>query len=68
MIGALTGAVEREAGRWGSAGRTDDVGRGQEPKRGTNVTALPRALGTHCSSLRKEVPCLITDNWRGGTT
>lgn len=36
------------------------------PKRGTKVAVLLRALGTHCSNLRKEVPCLKTDNRGGG--
>ena len=44
-----------------------DAGRGQEPKRGIIVAVTPRALRTHCSSMRKEVPSLVTDNYTGGT-
>lgn len=58
------------SGSWqgmvGSFKRTE-AGKGWDAKRGANVAVLPRALGTHCSSLRKETPCLITDDCRGGT-
>lgn len=69
MISTLTGAAEREAGeerRGCGVGRTD-IERGWASRRGARVAVLPAALGTHCSSLRKEVPCLITHNCGGGT-
>lgn len=44
-----------------------DTGRGRMPMQGANVAVLPKALGTRCSILRKEVPCLVADNYRGGT-
>jgi len=65
MTGAFTGAVET-GGMVGSFERTE-AGRGWDAKRGINVAVLPRAPGTHCSSLRKETSCLITDDCRGGT-
>lgn len=65
MTGAFTGAVET-GGMVGSFERTE-AGRGWDAKRGTSVAVLPRAPGNHCSSLRKETPCLITDDCRGGT-
>lgn len=59
----MIGAVEREASeerRGYGVGRTDT-------ERGTNVAVLHKGLGPLCSVLRKEVPCLVTDSYRGGT-
>lgn len=36
------------------------TGWGLMPKGGASVAVLPKVLGTHCSILRKEVPCLVT--------
>lgn len=65
MTGAFTGAVE--TGGMVSSFKRTEAGRGQDAKKGSNVAVLPRAPGTHCSSLRKETPCLITEDCRGGT-
>ena len=65
MTGAFTGAVET-GGMVSSFERTE-AERGWDAKSGTNVAVLPRAPGTHCSSLRKETPCSITDDCRRGT-
>lgn len=59
----MIGAVEREASEERSGygdGRIDSGG-------GTNVAVLHKGLGPLCSVLRKEVPCLVTDSYRGGT-
>ena len=67
VFGALPGG--RGEGSWkerqGCGIGRINAGKGV-PKRGAMVAVLPRALGTHCSSLRKEVPCLKTDNRGGG--
>lgn len=53
-------------GRRGCGIARIDAGKGM-PKKGANIAVLPGAPGTHCSSTRKEVPCLKTDNRGGGT-
>lgn len=59
----MTRAMERETReerRGCAVGRTN-------AGRGTSVAVLHKGLGPLCSVLRKEVPCLVKDSYRGGT-